>query len=260
MSSTIEYREDQWSKIYQFLETEPHVYTGKESRCRLFMEAILWVTRSGAQWRLLPSAYGYWNSVYRRFSRWEEKGVWERMLAHFSPDPDLENVSIDGSVIRAHPCSAGAPKKEPEQQLDEAQAEQALGRSKGGFSTKIHAAVDALGNPLRLRLTPGQAHDLPQAQSLLEGIEAQAVLADKAYDADDFLEFLRKKGILIVIPQKKNRLQKREYDGFRYRERHLVECFFNKIKHFRRVFSRFDKLANKYLAFLHFVSTLIWLR
>lgn len=151
-------------------------------------------------------------------------------------------------------------KKNEKQEINEAQTEQALGRSKGGFTTKIHAAVDALGNPIRLRVTPGQAHDLPQGRPLIEGLEAEAVLADKAYDADDFLAFLRQQGILIVIPQRKNRTEKREYDAFRYRERHLVECFFNKIKHFRRVFSRFDKLAKKYLAFLRFVSTLIWLR
>lgn len=155
--------------------------------------------------------------------------------------------------------SRGSQKNE-EEKREEAQTEQALGLSKGGFSTKIHAAVDALGNPVRLILTPGQAHDLPQGRPLIEGFHPEAVLADKAYDADDFLEFLRQKGIIIVIPQKKNRTEKRNYDVFRYRERHLVECFFNKIKHFRRVFSRFEKLGNRYLAFLQFISTLIWLR
>ena len=109
-------------------------------------------------------------------------------------------------------------------------------------------------------MTPGQAHDLPQGRPLVEGFNPEAVIADKAYDAHDFLEFLSQKGILIVIPQKKNRKEKRDCDFFRYKERHLVECFFNKIKHFRRVFSRFDKLATKYLAFLQFVSTLICLR
>jgi transposase len=109
-------------------------------------------------------------------------------------------------------------------------------------------------------LTHGQAHDLPQGRPLVEGLNPEAVIADKAYDAHDFLEFLSQKEILIVIPHKKNRKEKRNCDFFRYKERHLVECCFNKIKHFRRVFSRFDKLATKYLAFLQFVSTLIWLR
>jgi len=150
--------------------------------------------------------------------------------------------------------------KKKDQELEEAQTEQALGRSRGGFSTKIHAAVDALGNPLRLFLTGGQAHDILKAQALIEGLGAEAVLGDKAFDADHFLEFLKKCGIEAVIPPKKNRADQRDYDVFRYKERHLVECFFNKIKHFRRIFSRFDKLAKKYLAFVHFVSTLIWLK
>ena len=109
--SLIKYRPDQWSKIYKFLLADPHVYAGQESGCRLFLEAVLWIARSGAQWRLLPSKYGQWNSVYKRFSRWEEKGVWERMFTHFSQDPDMENVSIDGSIVRAHSCSAGVQKK-----------------------------------------------------------------------------------------------------------------------------------------------------
>ena len=140
------------------------------------------------------------------------------------------------------------------------QDQQALGRSRGGFSTKIHIAVDALGNPLRLVLTGGECHDSPQADVLIEGLPAQAVIADKGYDSDDFIESVTKTGAQAVIPPRKNRKDQREYDKHLYRERHLVECFINKIKHYRRVFSRFDKLAKNYLSFLSFVSALIWLR
>jgi transposase len=92
------------------------------------------------------------------------------------------------------------------------QEAQALGRSRGGFSTKIHIAVDALGNPLRLHLTAGQRHDSPQAQHLIEGYEPQVLIADKGYDADQLIEAVIAKGILAVIPPKKNRLVPREYD------------------------------------------------
>src|SRR5205085_3912480 len=123
------------------------------------------------------------------------------------------------------------------------QEAQALGRSRGGFSTKIHIAVDALGNPLRLLLTAGQRHDSPQAAHLIEDYEPLALIADKGYDSDNLIESVTAKGIEAVIPPKKSRLvQAREYDQHLYRERHLIECFINKIKHYRRVFSRFDKL------------------
>lgn len=109
--SNIEFSDGQWSKIYSFLLSDLNVYAGNESDCRLFVEAVLWMARSGAQWRLLPETYGNWNSVYKRFARWEENGVWERMLKHFIEDPDMENLMLDGTIIRAHPCAAGAKKK-----------------------------------------------------------------------------------------------------------------------------------------------------
>jgi transposase len=140
------------------------------------------------------------------------------------------------------------------------QEAQALGRSRGGFSTKVHIAVDALGNPLRLMLTAGQCHDSPQASALIEGYEPQVLIADKGYDSGPLIELVTAKGIEAVIPPKKNRLVQREYDRHLYRERHLIECFIGKIKRYRRVFSRFEKLSKNYLGFLSFVSALVWLR
>ena len=137
---------------------------------------------------------------------------------------------------------------------------EALGRSRGGFSTKIHALTDALGNPLAFRLTGGQAADITQAEALLPDDPIQAVVADKGYDADAFVATVTARGAVAVIPPRKNRQQPREYDRYVYQERHLIECFFGKIKHYRRIFSRFEKTARNYLAFLCFVATLVWLR
>ena len=140
------------------------------------------------------------------------------------------------------------------------QDEQALGRSRGGFSTKIHVTVDGLGYPLRLHLTAGQRHDIIKAHDLTVDLAFDHLLADRSYGAQDFVDALIARGIEVVIPPRKNAQQPREYDEWRYRERHLIECFIGKIKHFRRIFSRFDKLAKRYLGFLQFVSSLIWLR
>jgi transposase len=137
---------------------------------------------------------------------------------------------------------------------------QSLGKSVGGFSTKIHATVDALGNPLRLLLTGGQKGDATQAIPLLEGFDFTGVMADRGYDADDILDFIAQNGAEAVIPAKKNRIIQRETDWHTYKGRHLVECFMNKIKQYRRIFSRFEKYARRYMSFLSFASALIWLR
>lgn len=109
--STVTLREDQWNKIYPFLQSHPRAYAGKEADCRLFLEGVLWVTRSRAQWRLLPEKYGNSNSVYKRFARWCDHGIWEDMHQLFADDPDMENLILDSTIVRAHPCAAGALKK-----------------------------------------------------------------------------------------------------------------------------------------------------
>jgi len=120
--------------------------------------------------------------------------------------------------------------------------------------------VDGLGNPLQFRLTPGQTHEITQAQELIGDDTPELVIADKAYDADSFMTWLMSRGIKVVIPPRSNRHQQRGYDWHTYREWHLIECFFNQLKHYRLVFSRFDKLAQSYYSFLSFAAALIWMR
>ena len=138
--------------------------------------------------------------------------------------------------------------------------EQSLGRSRGGHSTKIHLATDALGNVIRFILTGGQRNDITQAEALTENLTAEYVLADKGYDSEAFVLKLKQSGAEVVIPSRINRKVQREIDAHLYKERHLIECCIGKLKHFRRVFSRFDKLAKNYLSFVHFASTIVWLR
>ncbi len=103
--------DEQWQKMLPILRSHPNTYVGQEHECRLFLSAVLWITRSGAQWRLLPKEYGYWNTVYRRFARWAQQGVFEHLHQAVADDADLEHLLIDSTIIRAHPCAAGAPKK-----------------------------------------------------------------------------------------------------------------------------------------------------
>ena len=146
--------------------------TAKDNR--LFVEAVLYRYRAGIPWRDLPERLGHWKRVHTRFCRWAESGAWERVFAHLAADADNEYAMLDSTVVRAHQHSAGAKGGDREQE--------AIGRSKGGLTTKIHATTDALGTPTGFHLTPGQAHDLVGADALLPGLEADALLADKAYD------------------------------------------------------------------------------
>ena len=120
--------------------------------------------------------------------------------------------------------------------------------------------ADGLGNPLHFMLTAGQRHDITCAEALIDGYNSEYVIADTSYDSMAFIESITQRGAVPVIPPRANRRDSRTYDAHLYKERHLVECFINKIKQYRRISSRFDKLAVRYMGFLSFVATIIWLR
>lgn len=127
------------------------------------------------------------------------------------------------------------------------------------MSTKIHVAVDALGNPVRFLLTPGQASEYGSAPGLLEDFSPQAVLGDKGYDSDALVKLIEEAGATAVIPPKKNRRKPREIDWHLYKDRNLVERFFQKIKQFRRIATRYERRARNYQSLLCLVSAIIWL-
>lgn len=138
--------------------------------------------------------------------------------------------------------------------------EQGLGRSKGGFTTKQHAACDALGNPVRFFLTAGQRSDYLKARDLINGKIMKALIADKGYDADYMIEATKNVGAEAVIPPRSGRKILREYDTELYKERNIIERMFNKLKHFRRVATRYDKLDIAYMAFVFIASIYLWLK
>ena len=137
---------------------------------------------------------------------------------------------------------------------------QALGRSRGGLSTKIHATVDALGNPTGFHLTPGQAHDLQGADVLLKDTPAQTIIADKAYDAQArLIEPLLAKGKAVVIPSRVTNRQPREHDRDLYKARHLIENFFARLKQYRAIGTRYDKTARNFLGAILLAAAVVWL-
>jgi transposase len=137
----------------------------------------------------------------------------------------------------------------------------AIGRSRGGLSTKINAVVDENGLPLRIVLSAGQASDKAAVAALLDGLPpARALVADRGYDARAIIDLVRQRGGEAHIPTQRDRKVQRSIDPALYRQRNLIERFFCKLKHFRRVATRFDKLARNFLATVLLVSTRLWLR
>lgn len=245
-------KDTEFEEILKFLVNVPAIHKNNTKRLRNFLEAVCYMSRSGCSWRLLPTYYGHWRATHKRFKDWDRHNIWKELFEFVQKDPDMELIMIDSTIVRAHACAAGYGKG--------TQIQESLGRSKGGFTTKVHAVVEALGLPLKFILTPGQRNDITQAKPLCKGIYNALVNADKGYDCDDFVENLEKQNCKPNIPPRSNRKKPRTYDEHIYKERHLIECFFGKIKHFRRIFSRYDKSAHSYLSFLYFVGTLIWIR
>ena len=138
--------------------------------------------------------------------------------------------------------------------------QQALGRSRGGFSTKLHVVVNGLGLPVELQLTPGQAADITQAESLLQDHAFDAVLGDKGYDSKKLIDFIHNRSAQAVIPPRSNLKDQREFDRHLYKERNLVERFINRIKQFRRVATRYEKTARNFLAFVQVAAITVLLQ
>ena len=235
---------------------------------RRIINGILWILATGAPWRDLPTRYGSWHTVSSRFYRWQRAGVWQRILEALQCAADrrmrLEwSVHfVDSTIVRAHQHAAGARG---------GQADQALGRSRGGFSTKLHVRADRRGKPLVLLLTAGERHDQTMFRSLLEqgrvrrdgrGRPRQCprrIVGDKGYSSRRIRQWLRRHGIRSTIPRKRNERRGGPFDRSGYRERNLVERLINRLKRFRRVATRYEKRAANYLAMVTLAAILIWL-
>ncbi|MEY9772710.1 IS5 family transposase [Sinorhizobium fredii] len=244
-----ELSEAQWARIATLLpgKAGDPGRTGADNR--LFVNGCLWVLRSGAHWRDLPERYGKWKTVHRRFSRWCHAGVWEGVRGTDrrprQPIPDARQYH------RARPSTGGERKRGAK--------DQALGRSRGGLTTKIHMLADALGRPLRLIITAGQVGDVTQAEALLEGRSGTAVLADKAYDSNALRETIAAMKATAVIPSNRSCKTIIPHDAEVYRHRNRIERCFNRLKHFRRFSTRYDRRTIHFEGFALLAATMIWL-
>ncbi|MFE1904275.1 IS5 family transposase [Streptomyces gardneri] len=271
-----------WDRIEPLMPADP-VRGRRWADHRRTLEAIAWKYRTGSPWRDLPDELGSFQTAHKRLLRWAVDGTWERILAALLAAADGADdigwtVSVDSTVCRAHQHAAGAKKKAPAEPDDHA-----LGRSRGGLSTKVHLVSDGHARPLALRVTAGQAGDAPAFEVVMAGIRVprsgpgrprtrpDAVLADRAYPSRAIREHLRRRGIRAVIPQPADQVGHRlrrgraggrppGFDAEAYKQRNAVERCINRLKQWRGLAMRTDKLAIAYRAALHLAAILIWAR
>ncbi|WSD92002.1 IS5 family transposase [Streptomyces canus] len=254
---------------------------------RQVINGMVYKIRTGISWRDLPERYGPWQTVYTRFRRYALDRVFTQALQQIQACADAVGdidwlVQIDSTIVRAHQHAAATGRKGG-QQAGRTGRDHALGRSRGGLTTKIHLACDGKGRPLAVLVTPGQRHDSICARPLLERIRVpragrgrprcrpDQVIADKAYGSRGFRAYLRKRGIGHTIPEKTDQQRHRHNRGSRggrppafdrqlYRQRNIVERCFNRLKGFRGIATRYEKTATSYEAAVTLASFLLWAR
>ncbi|MFJ6623678.1 IS5 family transposase [Kitasatospora sp. NPDC091335] len=300
----------EWERLRPFLPVS-NKRCGRWRDHRQVIDGILYRVRTGVHWRDLPERFGPWKTVYERHRLWSADGTWEHLLQQVQAEADAADdidwdISVDSTSVRAHQHAAGARTDPPpalaskgagpgEHQDENALAKprrppgggggggEGLGRSRGGFTTKVHLSADGRCRPLSLIVTPGQRADCTQFVPVLEKVRVprtgpgrprktpDSLAADKAYSNGPCRAYLRRRGIRHTIPEKTDsqaaRLRKGSHGGRppgfdeeRYKKRNTVERAINKLKHARAVATRYDKRGYVYLGTVTAAALVIWLR
>lgn len=261
--------EFEWNAIRRYLPSERSGKAGRPWKPhRTVINGILFVLHTGVPWEDLPAEFGRYKTVYNRFRRWVKSGLWDRIFEALidrilkAGEIDFDLWCVDGTVVRAHRAASGAPKINETTQ--ENAAKHALGRSRGGYSTKLHFLTDGQGIPIGVIATAGQRNEGPEFENVMQAClintfrkakRPQALAADKAYSSKAIRKYICKLGIEDVIPTRSNENRNDNFDKEKYRARNIVERAIGWIKEFRRVATRYDKIVDNYMAMVKIAIT-----
>ncbi|MFF6787516.1 IS5 family transposase [Streptomyces filamentosus] len=272
----------QWARIEPLLPDRTPKRGGRWRDHRQVIDAIAFKFRTGTPWMDPPEHFGSWKGAHNRLRKWAADGTWEKVFTALLAQADAESdldwvVAVDSTIVRANQHAAGArPKGAPAGEPDD----HALGRSRGGLTTKVHLAADSRCRLLAFVLTPGQAGDTPAFPEVLARLRVprpvgrprttpETVLADKAHSSRAIRTHLRRRGIRAVIPQPADQAANRKrrgrfggrppaFDREACKQRNTVERCINKLKQWRGLATRYDKTATIYLVGLHIAAIFIW--
>jgi transposase len=243
----------QWTSLMLVIQRIPHAWKCDEAGLRRFITAVLWILRTGAPWRDLPDTLGHWPSVYHRFRRWCVRGWWELIFEHLRPAVPAEGLVLaDSTTCKAHRAASGAAHSTPEAE--------ALGRSRGGICSKIHAGTDGTGRILRLIDSPGHHSDLRYARALMADIAATDAALDRGYVSAKLRTDLAALGCTVHTPPKQGMRNPPPWNKTLYARRHHIENVFSRLKDQARIALRRDKTRRSWMGFAHLAATMINLR
>jgi transposase len=238
-----------WSAIEPLLPTnQPGAHRVDDRRV---ISGIMHILRCGCRWKDCPAIYGPPTTIYNRFNRWSRSGLWQRLFAALVETcaPPVE-VAIDSSYIKAHRSAAGGRG---------GARVQAIGPSRGGRTTKVHVLTDIEGRPYVFLLTPGNVADISVAPTLVTALpKSDSLIGDKGYDANSLRRLLDSRSTAAIIPSRASRKFPLPLDQEAYRQRNVIERMFCRLKDFRRIATRYDKLARNFLAAVCLVAALVY--